>query len=220
MTAAEALVGHYQQTYELTYEMWKQRNRIFLLLLAVISVATILTFRAPQADSLLLDLIRKLLDVSDPARIGELRTSFPFGLLQSVLLVAVFYLMVNLYHRALYVLRNYSYLSRLEVEIRQQLNLPKASVAFTRESTFYWKGRESTRLGFVKWVYIAFLGALLVAFLFGRIVDDFRLRNHVLAFIDILIATPTLFFFFAYAKSSAVLDKEQAIVAREDRQQD
>src|SRR6266404_1560775 len=101
MTPAAALVQHYQKTYELTYEMWKQRNRTFLLLLGVIGVATILTFRAPQANSLLVDLIRKLLDVSEPARIDELRNSFPFGLLQSILLVAVFYLMVNLYHRAL-----------------------------------------------------------------------------------------------------------------------
>lgn len=86
--------------------MWKQRNRTLLLLLAVIVWATLLTFRAPQANSLLVDLIRKLLDESAPTRIYEFRKSFPFGLLQSILLIAVFYPMVNLYHRAFPVRRN------------------------------------------------------------------------------------------------------------------
>lgn len=218
MTPAEALVEHYQKTYELTYEMWRQRNRTFLLLLGVIGVATLLTFRAPEANSLLVDLIRKLLDVSDPARIDELRKSFPFGLLQSILLIAVFYLMVNLYHRALYVLRNYSYLSKVEQEIRQELGLAGGTVSFTRESTFYWGGRHGSLLGLVKWVYIAFLGLLLVAFLGGRIVDDFRLGNKPLAVIDVIIAMPTLLFFLAYAKSSIFLDTEHSIVgASSDR---
>ena len=212
MIPAEALVEHYQKTYELTYEMWKQRNRTFLLLLGVIGVATLLTFRAPEANSLLVDLIRKLFDVSDPVRIDELRKSFPFGLLQSILLIAVFYLMVNLYHRALYVLRNYSYLSNLEQEIRQHLSLAEGTVSFTRESTFYWGGRHGSLLGFVKWVYIAFLGLLLLAFLGGRIVDDFRIGNVPLAVIDIIIAIPTLLFFLAYAKSSVSLDTEHAIL--------
>jgi hypothetical protein len=63
----------------------------------------------------------------------------------------VFYLTVNLYHRALYVLRNYRYLGKLEEEIREQLKISAESVAFTRESTFYW-GDRGALLGAVKWV--------------------------------------------------------------------
>jgi hypothetical protein len=207
----EILAEYYQKTYELTYELWKQRNRTFLLLLALIGGATLLTFKVPEANSLLVDLIAKILDIKGDQRIKELRNSFPFGLLQSILLVAIFYLMVNLYHRATYVLRNYSYLGALEAEIRQHLHMPPHSVMFTRESTFYWHGR-SPLLGAVKWIYIAFLGSLLLAFLLGRIVDDFRSGNVILAAIDIVIAIPTAMFFVAYAVSSVSMDTERAIV--------
>ena len=210
---SEILVDHYQKTYELTYETWKQRNKTFLILLGVVSVATLLTFRAPEANSLLVDLIAKLLGITDAGRMTELRNSFPFGLLQSILLTAVFYLMVNLYHRALYVLRSYSYLSKLEKEIRQHLRLSEESVFFTRESAFYWS-RHTRITQLVKWVYIIFLGLLLLAFLMGRIVDDFRIGNTILAIVDIVIAIPTLLFFWAYAQSSVTLDTEQAIAGK------
>lgn len=163
--------------------------------------ATLLTFRVPEANSLLVDLIAKLLGVSDPTRIEGLRQSFPFGILQSVLLTAIFYLMVNLYHRAVYVLRSYSYLGELEREIREQLELPAHSVSFTRESTFYW-GMQHSLTNFVNWVYITFLGLLLGAFLVGRVVDDFRSDNVPLAVVDIVIAIPSIIFFYAYGRSS------------------
>ena len=104
---AEILAEHYQKTYELTYELWKQRNQTFLILLAVIGAATLLTFSATQTNPLLVRWIAKVLDVTDKQDIQELGKSFPFGLLQSLLLIVIFYLVVNLYHRALYVLRNY-----------------------------------------------------------------------------------------------------------------
>lgn len=213
--AAEIMVEHYQKTYELTFEMWRQRNRIFLVLLAVIGVATLLTFRVPEANSLFVDLIAKLLGVSDQQRIQELRQSFPFGLLQSILLTTIFYLMVNLYHRARYVLRSYSYLSNLEREIRQQLNLADGTISFTRESTFYW-GQRDLLSGFVKWVYIVFLGLLLIAFLVGRIIDDFRTGSVLLAIVDLIIAIPTIIFYFGYARASVFSGTKQAIVGKDN----
>ena len=56
-TTAQLLAEHYQKTYELTYEFWKQRNRTFILLIGVIGVATLLTFRPFRypAPSTLLD---------------------------------------------------------------------------------------------------------------------------------------------------------------------
>lgn len=208
---AKALADHYQNTYELTYSLWQQRNRTFLLLLAVIGIATLLTFRAPQADSLLVDYLAKWVGVSDdPVRLAEIRRGFPFGLLQSILLIIVFYLMVNLYHRAVYVLRNYRYLACLEKEIRGELALAEEAVSFTRESSFYWS--ERSRLsGFVKWVYIAMLGLLLLAFLGGRIWDDFQ-RARILALVDLAIAVPTLVFFWEFARSSVGLDTAEVIV--------
>lgn len=162
-----ALVGHYEKTFELTYKLWQQRNRLFLLLLAVISTATFLSFRTPFGDTLLASWIANSAGLTEDTEIVALRKSFPYELLQTILLIVIFYLMVNLYHRAVYVLRNYRYLGLLEAEIRSHLNLDANSVSFTRESTFYWDQR-SVLSGGVKFVYIGILGALLIAFLFAQ----------------------------------------------------
>src|SRR5258708_1324692 len=86
---AEILAEHYQKTYELTYELWKQRNQTFLILLAVIGAATLLTFSPTQTNPLLVRWSAKVLDVTDKQDIRELGRSFPFGLLHSLLLVVV-----------------------------------------------------------------------------------------------------------------------------------
>jgi len=213
---AEILIDHYQKTYELTYMMWKQRNRLFILLIIIIGVATLLTFRVSEANSLLVDLIAKIFSITDQKRIDQLRTSFPFGVIQSILLITIFFLMVNLYHRALYVLRNYQYLGALEKEIRSHLNLSKASIGFTRESTFYWS-RRSSILGSVKWFYIVLLGILLLTFLSGRIIDDFQTGSFLLAIAELIIMIPILLYFFAYANSSIFLDSEDSILNGKNR---
>lgn len=202
-----ALVGHYQKTYELTYTHWRQRNRTFLILLGVISVATLLIFGGSKTDSMLVYFIAKLVGATDAAGREAIRQGLPFGLVQSILLMVVFYLTVNLYHRALYVLRSYRYLGRLEQEIRQDLALPADSIAFTRESSFYWNDRPPLS-GWVKWIYILMLGLLLLAFLGARIIGDFHSHSYLLGLVDLIIALPTLLFFYAYARSSVSLDSQ------------
>ena len=128
-------------------------------------------------------------------------------MLQTILLIVIFYLMVNLYHRAVYVLRNYRYLGLLEAEIRSHLELDENSVSFTRESTFYW-GQRSVLSGAVKFAYIGILGALLIAFLFARVAADFSSENVYLPYVDLAIAIPTLLFYFEYARSSVGLDSQ------------
>ena len=197
---AQLLVQHYQDTYELTYRLWAQRNRIFLILLAVVASASLLTY-APETNSLLLSWIGKAVGISDQTK---LRASVPFALLQGVLLAVVFYLMVNLFHRALYVLRNYAYLGNVEKEIRDELSISENDHAFTRESTYYWSDRPWP-LTSVKWVYAVFLGALLLAFLIGRILADWN--NRILLCIDIGMAIPTLGYYAAFFCYSVGLDK-------------
>lgn len=208
---AEILAEHYQKTYELTYELWKQRNQTFLILLAVIGAATLLTFGATQTNPLLVRWIAKGLDITDKQDIQELARSFPFGLLQSLLLVVVFYLVVNLYHRALYVLRNYRYLAALEREIRGQIGAPSESLAFTREGSFYWSDRSFLQSS-VKWCYIVLVGCLLFAFLGGRIYEDFKIHTLTLALVDLAISFATSLFFLAYARSSVSMDTEKAVL--------
>ena len=213
MENPQLLTEHYQKTYELTYELWKQRNITFLVLLGLIGAATLLTFAPARTNPLLIAWIAKILGMTESDRIAELQKSFPFAILQSLLLVAVFYLMVNLYHRALYVLRNYRYLGELEREIREQLKLSADSVSFTRENTFYWSDRAPL-LGAVKWVYIFFVGALLFAFLGGRTYHDFNAGNIPLGSVDLAISLPTVVFFVAYAYSSVHLDTAEKVVGR------
>jgi small-conductance mechanosensitive channel len=208
---AEILAEHYQKTYELTYDLWKQRNQTFLILLAVIGGATLLTFSATQTNPLLVRWVAKVLDVTDKQDIQELGRSFPFGLLQSLLLVVVFYLVVNLYHRALYVLRNYRYLAALEREIRGQLGVASEAIAFTREGSFYWSDRAFLQSA-VKWCYIVLVGCLLFAFLGGRIYEDFETRTLALAVVDLAISIATSLFFLEYARSSVSMDSEKAVL--------
>ena len=208
---AEILAEHYQKTYELTFELWKQRNQTFLILLAVIGAATLLTFGSSQTNPLLVRWIAKALGVTGEAAVQELGKSFPFGLLQSLLLVVVFYLVVNLYHRALYVLRNYKYLAALEQEIRQQLGASAESIAFTREGSFYWSDRSRLQSA-VKWCYILLVGCLLFAFLGGRIYDDFKAGTVTLVVVDLVVSVATSLFFLAYAQSSVSMDKAEAVL--------
>jgi hypothetical protein len=204
----EILADHYQKTSELTVELWKQRNQIFLILLAVIGAGTILTFSPTTTNPLLVRWIAKSLGVADRQDVQDLGNSFPFGLLQSLVLVVVFYLVVNLYHRSLYVLRNYRYLAALESEIRQHLAVDKRAIAFTREGAFYWNDRSPLQSA-VKWCYIVLVGSLLFAFLGGRIFEDLRTHPLALAAVDVLLAIPTALFFLAYARSSVSLDSAE-----------
>ncbi len=194
----DALTEHYQNTYKLTYRFWNQRNRLFLYLISVTTVASILTYRPMDANPLLVAWIGKLLGIATPEGLNELGRSFPFALLHLLLLIVVFYLMVNLCHRNLYILRNYRYLGALEAEIRQMGEFKPDSVAFTRESIFYW-GSRPWILGSVKWAYVILLGSLIGMFLWGRFATDIDSSNKVLVGVDALVSIPIIGYFVGYA---------------------
>ena len=207
MAKPELLVSHYQKTHEVTLEMWKQRNRLFLYLLIVVGVASFLALGPQEAHSLLVDMLAKILDISDNERIDELRTSFPYNLIQTLLLIVVFYLMVNLYHRSRFVIRNYMYLGFLEKEIRQELKLSKADAAFTRESRFYWRTRDSLAW-LVKWAFFILLGGLLALFLGSRIVCDVTNGEIFFIIVDLAAAALIVVFYVGYIFSSVRLEQE------------
>ncbi len=205
---AEALVEHYQRTYEVVQGHWRQRNRIFLLLVGAIGVGLVLTWRS-DTHALMVDVIGRLLEI-DSGRREKLQ--FPFGLLQSTLLVAIFYWMVNLYHRSVNVARHYQYLGDLEKEIRAELQLAPGAIAFTREGTYYW-GRRPPFLGMVKWVYVVMLGALLAVFLGARVWDD--RGRWLLVAVDVALAIPILMFYVGYATASVRLDAPRSSQAED-----
>ncbi|UCF05213.1 MAG: hypothetical protein JSV33_15045 [bacterium] len=211
----ELLAEHYQKTYELTYQLWSQRNKIFILLLVVIGVAAILTYRPADTYPLLVAWLAKLLGIEGEARIMALQRSFPFALLHGILLLIVFYLMVNLCHRALYVLRSYAYLGALEQEIRESLGIAEGSAGFTRESHFYWSNRPWL-LSTAKWVYVVLLGVFLGVFLWGRISADWKEGNTHLVIVDILVSIPIAFYFFGYAWYTLSRDSSKAIAGKDE----
>ncbi len=69
MDKSELLVQHYQDTYQLTYQLWQQRNRLFLILLGVIALASLLTY-APETNSILLSWIGKAVGITDQDRLA------------------------------------------------------------------------------------------------------------------------------------------------------
>lgn len=200
----DILAEHYQKTFELTLKLWEQRNRTFLILLFVVGIGALLTFKVSQAEPLIVDLVANIFNIQNVERIGDLRASFPFGLLHSILLMVVLYLMVQLYHRTISITRNYDYLAGMEEEIRDRLGLQEPMISFTREGNFYWRNSPhfSKQIGVA---YIVMLGLLLFAFLGMRIYTDLEAGNIFIIVADILLVFPTMIFFGAYAYSSSIV---------------
>ena len=172
----------------------------YIILVGVIGCATLLTFHVSQTDQIVVDVIIGLTGTTEASRIADLRRNFPYGALQSVFLVVVFYLMVNLFHRARDVVRSYAYLHCLEDEIRDALKIRPDSVAFTREGAFY-AGKSTLLTRSVKWIYALVLGTMLLAFLVGRFADDAAAGNTLLAVVDVGLALPTLAFYYGYLRT-------------------
>jgi hypothetical protein len=195
------IADHYQKTFELTLTIWEQRNRTFLILLAVVGAASLLTFNVAQAEPLLVDLIANVMGIEDSVRRNELRVSFPYGLIQSILLMVVLYLTLILYHRTAFITRSYQYLSRTEDEIRLALELNESAVLFSREGRFYSENRPrlSSAIGTT---YILMLGMLLLAFLGARLFGDLESAQYLLGVVDLLLSIFILMFFREYALAS------------------
>jgi hypothetical protein len=67
---SELLITHYQTTYDLTYKLWVQRSRTFLLLIALIGLATLLMYRPTDTNPLLVSWMAKTLGITD-AQTGD-----------------------------------------------------------------------------------------------------------------------------------------------------
>lgn len=192
------LADHYHRTFELTYTLWRQRNRSFLLLVVAMVAALLMTLDPPWAQSVLVQWVGALLAVRDPAQLQQLTQSPVWALLEGALLVPVFYLMVTLYHRSAAVLRYYRYLGLLERDIRSVCRLPPGSVAFTREGQFYWVGRPRP-LAWTRYAFVGLLGVLLFGFVAVRFWHGVANQASVMLIFDVLGAGATLFYFGAYA---------------------
>ncbi|MEP7135645.1 MAG: hypothetical protein ABI904_12000 [Chloroflexota bacterium] len=201
----EIATNHYQKTFEITYEFWKERNRLFVYLVLTIGVGLLLLLRVPEVSLLLVDAVAKLLGITDANRINQLYKDFPIDVLLSIFVVITFYLMQRLYSTNLSVSRDYLYLGAIEVEIRKHLALPEESILFTREGKFYWGQRTITQT-MSKWYYILVIFIVLLPFLILKIIADINSGNFLLVIIDSIIAIMTLVFFAGYARSAINFD--------------
>lgn len=198
------LADHYQKTFEVAFEVWKERNKLFVYLVVIAGLGLTLLLRVPTADDLIVDAIAKFLDITDPARKATLQNGFPFNILLSAVLVVMFYLMQRLYSTNLSVMRNYLYLGLLEKEIQPHLGLPGGSVSFTREGNFYWGMRRSMQ-SMSKFYYVAVLFIILVPFMFIKIYNDLVSPSWIVI-VDGIVAALTLSYWWEYARSSFRMD--------------
>ena len=201
MQNQELLVEHYHKTYDLTFSVWESRNQSLLILLAVVGFSTLLTFNVSETQPLLVDIIVKLCGIASDDRINELKKSFPYGVIQSIFIIVIFYLTINLYHKTFFIRRSYQYLSGLETDIRTALNLPTGSVSFTREGDFY--NNHRTFSSFMTGLsYVLILGVLLVSFLGMRLLNDLHAKDYFILITDACLTLGVLYFFSIYAHAS------------------
>lgn len=200
----EVLAEHYQKTFEVAVENWKERNKLFVFLVITAGIGLILLLRVPTADELLVDAIAKFLNITDPLRKAELQNAFPFQILLSGILIAMFYLMQRLYTTNLSVMRNYLYLGLLEKEIQPHLGLPSGSISFTREGNFYWNNRRNMQ-SVSKFYYIAVLFIILIPYILIKLYADFFPFNWIVI-VDGIVSALALSYWWEYARSSFRMD--------------
>lgn len=206
----EVLANHYQKTFEISYDYWKERNKLFVALVITASVGLMLVLQVPEADSLLIYAIAKLLGITDTATIAELNTTFPFEILLSAILVALFYLMQKLYSTNLSVLRSFQYLGAMETDIRKIADLPADSISFTREGKNYWK----KRLFMQRWskaTYVLVLLVILIPFIILKLNADCQSGNTWIFVIDVIVSLLTVAYLAEYAYFSFVLDAPMTV---------
>ena len=200
----EVLANHYQKTFEVAYDTWKERNKLFVYLVVTASLGLMLLLRIPTANDLIVDAIVKFFDITDPLHKAALQNSFPFDILLSAIMVTMFYLMQRLYSTNLSVMRHYLYLGLLEKDIQPHLGLPGGSVSFTREGSFYWDNRTNMQ-SISKFYYVAVLFIILIPFMAIKLHNDFNPPSWIVL-VDGIVAALTTSYWWEYARSSFRMD--------------
>ena len=208
----EVLANHYQKTYEVALENWKERNKLFIFLVLTAIVGLLILQRGDTVNELLVKYVQKYFELKvpdDQNLIDKISKSVPFSLVQSGILVAMFYFMQRLHATNLAVMRTYKYLAILENEIQPYLGLPEISGSFTRESKFYWNNRVFMQT-MSKWSYVVVLFVLLIPFMYFKVSSDFGSAPVTITIVDITVSLLTFAYWADYARSAFKLDKNPA----------
>ena len=208
----EVLANHYQKTYEVAYENWRERNKLFVYLVLTASLGLVLLLRVPTGVTLLVAAIAKFLNITDDATKTILQNAFPFDILLSGILVVLFYLMQRLHSTNLSVMRTYAYLGELEKDIHPHLGLKRDSPSFTREGKFYWEKRTWIQY-MSKFYYVAVLIVVLLPYMAYKLMADFESPNPIVIAVDIIISIMNVLYLVEYARSAFNLDKQNPEMA-------
>jgi hypothetical protein len=210
------LAEHYQKTYELVLHFWERRNRQFVSLAAVLAVAavgSILQEALIAAARIYLETVLK----DAKTNVSVVLEALPqaYSVVMTFLLVASFYLMANLYLQTSLIINYYGYIDLLEHDLRAELALSRARVAFTREGAYYSSNGQRVS-ALVRLFYKLVLFALLVLLFASRMMVDWPhdlvvllelppdriigwLGKNYLFILDVLLCGLTMILFFAYA---------------------
>jgi hypothetical protein len=196
---ADLVAEHYQKTFELTLDLWGQRNKNFIILLVVSAITILLTYRTPGVLLVMTDTYNKLL--GGGRDITTLTNGFPFELLQSILLAIILYLIIQIYHRTSHINQMYRYLEELENNIRERLALAEGTVTFTREGKFY-SGYSDWLLKLTGLVYALILGVLLFLVGFGnKVLAD--ARSNPKSAIDVILLIIIAIYYLKYLATTS-----------------
>ncbi len=204
----DVLAGHYQKTFEVAYDYWKERNKLFVTLVLTAILGLLIIQRGSLVNVLLVKYVVKyfaLSEQTDQKLIAEIGTTIPFSLVLSGILIAMFYFMQRLYSTNLSVMRTFMYLGALETEVRKHLGLPAESISFTREGSFYW-GRRSRIQAMSKYYYVVVLFIILVPFIGFKLIADLESPNLLVIAVDVVVSIMAILYWWAYARSSFRLD--------------
>ena len=221
---AAAMAEHYQKTMELVTHHWERRSRQFVTLVAVLAGAALVAFARPIIAPALEATFLKYVPLKEEGikRLQEL-TPFAADLLLAFLVITVFYLTASLVNRSTIIMNYYTYLERIEDEIRRALQIPAGAILFSREGRFYAAtGARTSKL--IAFFYKAILGFLLAFFFATRLFFDYPTgvawpafdRGEILSFlakvflfaIDVLIVIPTIVLFVRYTRLAPVSGEE------------
>lgn len=213
---AAASVDHYQKTMELVVHHYERRSRQFVTLVAVLGGAVLVAFSRPILAPALEALVLKYVPLTG-TNLDRLRELTPFAgdLLLAFLVITVFYLTASLVNRSSVIMNYYTYLERIEDELRRTLQIPADMILFTREGRFYAvTGAGTSKL--IAIFYRGILGFLLVFFFAARLFFDYPTgatwpafdRGEILSFIakvflfvvDVVIVIPTIILFARFTR--------------------
>lgn len=191
-----ALVEHYHQTYDLTFKLWKERNRAFLLLITTLAIAALISYdprafqdrtwaipglvaaasdAATTRNTFLLTAMCYAVKEDDckpgSETIAHFAKTFPHDAFDGIISIIVLYLMLNITNLTSTIFRYYSYINRLENEVRTEMQIGRWSVAFAREGQWYERHHAPMQVP-IRYFYVLLLTGMLGFYFFVRIAGE------------------------------------------------